>query len=165
MKFIDKFCEILNEQLSLHEKLLSLSQEKKTILIKGSLPDLERIIKEEHKLIQEVKYLERDRLAMVKQLAEALKISADRITISFLTEVMQDEASKERLQRIKGNLEEVVKELTEVNQLNAKLLEQSLEYIHATMDAITADPEEDLLYSHPVKQGVKKGRSVFDAKT
>lgn len=165
MKFIEKFCEILSEQLSLHEKLLSLSQEKKEVLIKGSLPGLEKIIKEEHKFIQDAQYLERDRHAMILQLAESLKIDPTQITISFLSEVVKDDPIKERINHLKSNLEEVLKELTQVNELNAKLLQQSLEYIQTTMETITDDPDQEIVYSNPGKSNAKKGKSVFDAKT
>ncbi|OEH86724.1 hypothetical protein BHU72_00150 [Desulfuribacillus stibiiarsenatis] len=166
MKFIEKFYEILRDQLAHHEKLLSLSQEKKTILISGSLADLEKIVKEEHKLIQDVRYMEKDRHAMVLQLAESLKISPDDITISFLTNVVQDEVVKQRLGKIKSDLEEVVQELAKINELNAKLLQQSLDYIQTTIEAITEDPDQDLTYSKPVaNSSLKKGKSVFDART
>jgi len=165
VKFIDKFNEILNEQLSLHEKLLSLSQEKKDVLINGSLSNLEKIIKQEHKLIQDVRFLEKDRYAMIQQLAEALKIDVNKITISFLIDIVQEDATKARLTSLKSNLEEVVRELTEVNELNAKLLKQSLEYIQTTMETITDDPDQEMVYTNPAKSGIRKSRSVFDAKT
>lgn len=165
MKFIDKFCEILNEQLALHENLLSLSEEKKEILINGSLARLEQIVKEEHKLIQEVSYLEKDRYAMIRQLAEALRIEVEKITVSFLIEVVQDENDKHRLTKLKDSLEEVVKELGDINELNAKLLEQSLEYIQTTMEIITDDPDQEAVYTNPAKANMRKGRSIFDAKS
>ncbi|OEF97705.1 flagellar protein FlgN [Desulfuribacillus alkaliarsenatis] len=165
MKFIEKFCEILSEQLTLHEKLLTLSQDKKTILIEGSLPKLEKIIKEEHNLIQESRHLEKDRNAMIQQLAESLKIAPDNVTISFLIEVVQEDIAKQRLSSLKEKLEEVLKELSQVNQLNAKLLKQSLEYIQTTMESITDDPEQEMVYGNPSKSNAKKGRSVFDTRT
>lgn len=57
MKFIDKFNEVLRDQLVIHEQLLSLSKEKKDVLISGTLSKLEDIVKEEHRLIQEVSHL------------------------------------------------------------------------------------------------------------
>ncbi len=165
MKFIEKFCDILQEQLKLHEQLVSLSTEKKAILIEGSLERLERLIKSEHRLIQEVQYLERDRSAMVKQLAEALKISPDRVTISFLTDVVQLPEEKQRLGELKGDLQQVIEELMQINEVNSNLLKQSLEYIQATMEAITDDPGEDIVYTNPAKLAGRKGKSVFDAKS
>lgn len=165
MKFIEKFCEILSEQLSVHEKLLTLSEEKREVLIKGSLPGLEKILKEEHKLIQEAQYLEKDRHAMILQLAENLKVDSSQLTISFLLDVVKDDPINNRINKLKTNLGEVLKELTQVNELNAKLLQQSLEYIQTTMETITDDPDQEIVYSNPIKSNAKKGKSVFDAKT
>ena len=165
MKFIEKFCDIIQEQLQLHEQLLSLSTEKKTILIEGSLERLEKLIKNEHRLIQEVQYLERDRFAMVKQLAEVLKISPDRVTISFLIDVVQSSEEKQLMAELKDNFQRVIEELTRINEINSNLLKQSLEYIQTTMEAITEDPGEDIVYTNPTKMVGRKGKSVFDAKS
>lgn len=165
MKFIDKFNEVLRDQLVIHEQLLSLSKEKKDVLISGTLSKLEDIVKEEHRLIQEVSHLEQDRYAMITQLAESLGLGVESITISFLLEVIKNDATKDRLVKLRDDLDDTVSELAEINELNAKLLEQSLEYIQTTMELITDDPEEELFYSNPNKQAAKKGKSVFDAKS
>lgn len=165
MSFIDKFCEILSDQLLLHEKLLAIGKEKKQVLIDGTLPELEKIIKQEHELIQKTRFLEKDRHLMITQLAEKLNVGVEKLSVSFLIEAVKEQREKDRLIKLKENLETVIQELSDINQLNSQLLQQSLEYIQTTMEAITEDPDQEMVYSNPSKSSLKKSKSVFDAKS
>jgi flagellar biosynthesis/type III secretory pathway chaperone len=60
---------------------------------------------------------------------------------------------------------ETIEKLRELNQLNQKLIEQSLAFIEYSMDLVLGPSEDNATYQNPVhqQQGVKR-RGMFDSR-
>ena len=72
---------------------------------------------------------------MVDQACRLLGIPADELNISVAVEQAEDEL-KEKLIALKDEIENTLKDLKEVNDLNSELIKKSLEYIDFSINLI-----------------------------
>ena len=75
----------------MHEELLDLAAKKKDVLIVNNISALEEIVDQERILLKKVKGLESKREASAGELAKALNIKKDRITMDEVEKHMEGE--------------------------------------------------------------------------
>lgn len=100
--------------LTLHTRLLELAYEKEQVLINGDMPAFTALVKEEAKLVRQIAQKEAERLQGL---------------------LVLDDEEKEALRP-------VLFELKRQNELNAALLEQSLNYINWHLDMLMPDADD-----------------------
>ena len=149
--------DVLGEETRVYEKILQLSKEKKDIVIEGKVSELEEITKNEQTLVIKLGKLEILRESCVEEIAEQLNIKPSELTISELSEHLNEENAK-KLIECKNKLEDVLKELKEINQLNSKLIKNSLDYIDFSLNILSAASETNNNYNNSgeVNDGNKK---------
>lgn len=155
MDNLDKVILCLEKENSIYEKLLSISKEKKKVIIDGKIDELDSIIKMEGNLVLEISKLEDEREKTVNDLAKELGCNREELSISYLCGKLENNRA-EHLKKIADSIGGTLKELKEINDLNGKLIEQSLEYVNFSIN-LMADVLEE-------QQGAFKGKSLFDAK-
>lgn len=109
--------------------------------MEGKVSQLEQLTGVEQRLLLNVGGLEQQREEVVDELARLLDIPADELNISVAVEQAEDEL-KEKLIALKDEIENTLKDLKEVNDLNSELIKKSLEYIDFSINLIAGGPED-----------------------
>lgn len=141
--------ESMQKLLKLHKSLLELSLKKTGILETEDIQTLTQLLKEEQAHI----------LAIEKIEAERMKASSDRKLNELLEEMPEPE--KGVLEEISQELRGIISQIQEQNELNTRLISQSLKFISFSM-SIVEPPQDDYNYGSN-KTGVQ-GKSLFSSK-
>jgi flagellar biosynthesis/type III secretory pathway chaperone len=158
----ERLIEILEKESALYRDILDLSRHKTNTIVEGRVSQLEQLTGVEQRLLLSVGGLEQQREEVVDQLARRLGIPADELNISVAVEQAEDEL-KEKLVALKEEIENTLKDLKEVNDLNSELIKKSLEYIDFSINLIAGGPE-DVTYDAKKGRDKGKGASFFDQK-
>ncbi|WP_066315403.1 flagellar protein FlgN [Bacillus sp. FJAT-29814] len=145
---------ILQEMISVYEKLLTVGKEKQAALIKGDSEQLLAIFPKESSLIKEISQLEERR---------------QQETIAYQSKTLSEliaEAAEERgeLLNYQTELKGKLTALEQQHHLNRELIESSLQYINSMLGLFTQKQEQPLTYSAKQYTQSNASRSFFDAK-
>ncbi|HWO77296.1 MAG TPA: flagellar protein FlgN [Bacillus sp. (in: firmicutes)] len=139
----------LEKLLQLHQEILLLSQQKTEVVKKGDMENLQQILKKEQKLILELDRAEKERQAA----AQVIVPSVEKPTIeNCLPQLSQEQ--QEKLIGLRDKLKEVIAQIELQNNLNYELIQQSLQFIHVSLN-LFRPKEESINYSPPKGQKPK----------
>ncbi|MBS4195508.1 flagellar protein FlgN [Lederbergia citri] len=153
--------ESMEKLLRLHEQLHNAALEKTEALKKNDIKSLDKLLREEQKLVTSIQITENKR-----QQATAILTNDDKTaTISQIIQQLEG-PNKDTLSILQVKLSNVISELQETNTLNQQLLQYSLQFINLNLDLLSPEPE---LPNYTKSQGEASenaltGRSVFDSK-
>ncbi|HHW32015.1 MAG TPA: flagellar protein FlgN [Clostridiaceae bacterium] len=134
--FISKLADILEQERAIYQDILKMSKEKTNVIIEGRVSDLERIVSSEQSLIVQLGKLEELRENLISEISSYLNIPPQDLKISDII-VHVDEEQAERLRICKKGIEGTLNELMNVNDLNSKLIKNSLEYIDFSINILS----------------------------
>ncbi|PKM44506.1 MAG: hypothetical protein CVV03_07705 [Firmicutes bacterium HGW-Firmicutes-8] len=154
--------ETVEKQLDIYRELLSLAQAKKPVLVKGDIPELEKMTKEEELLILQVGRLEEQRRSLHQALANHFVLSSEELSLSELIRRTDGDTSQ-RFQLVFAEMTEVLKELADINQVNIELIKSSLDYIDFSMDILTSTNRAPV-YNEQDDDKKQTAAKVFDRK-
>ncbi len=164
---IEELIESLHEEKVCYEELLAIGQEKTKIIIEGNAPTLVELTKVEQEFVSRVIGLDKKRMGIIEDIAIVTNKDASELTISHLTELLVNQKEEHaQLVMLKDAIKEVVEKFKTINDRNKILLQESLDYIDFTMNAIqsvnaianTNYQSEGNMYNHA------DSRRLFDAK-
>lgn len=160
--------EILEQLIVEHEKMLKLAGHKKDVLIKGNIDELSRILQFESRCINAIQSLELEREKHVSLYLMQRGIRKETCYLSDLIEMAEQPELKQSLSMCQQKLGKIMAELKETNDLNQKLIEQSLEFVNFTLEEMTA-PSEEPTYQNTQKASrpnpyTKPSHGFFDSK-
>lgn len=155
--------EILDKEAQVYDEILQLSKDKTTIVIEGKIAELEEITKAEQSLIVKIGELESLRENCVEEIADQLNIKPSELTVSELTKQLNDESAK-KLVECKNKIEDILKKLKEVNNLNSKLIRNSIDYIDFSLNILSAASDTNNNYSNNGEVGEGKKKTFMDIK-
>lgn len=127
---------ILTEMLELYRALLALSRQKRDMLVKVQVQDIEAVTKREETLILQIGKLEGLREQLVAEIAKTSQLAPESLNLAKIRELV-DEATANRFVWIDKEFDEVLKELTPLNKLNTELIQQSLGFINYNLNLLT----------------------------
>lgn len=130
-----QLAEVLGEQVAVFETLLDLSWRKRDVLVQGGMSEFEAIIEAEQALLWQVGKLEQRRLELQGELADLLGIGVEDVTMTAVI-AASDEAQRADLVRLQQHLGNLLADLNGLNSGNARLLQQSLDYINVAMEVL-----------------------------
>jgi len=159
---IDKIIEVLEQETAIYESILEISQDKTNIIIEGKIALLEKIVKLEQSLILKMRKLEDMREDLVSRLSEELNLKESDLTISEVSKHLQDEKAEE-LKLKQEKMVGVLGSLKSSNELNSRLIKNSLDYIDFSINLLTAVGGGNN-YSDSGKVDSSKNRSILDMK-
>jgi len=156
----DRLIEILQSQLELYNRLLESARKKKVFIINNNLEALRKATSDENNLVGGLQRLEREREALVLNLAKQLCIPLNGLTLVILINQINDPFVKKRLSELRIRMRDDMDELKAINEQNKALINQSLEYIDFTMNLLRSS------VSGPVYAGAEEihGQVFFDAR-
>ena len=139
----------LEKLLELHQELLALSQQKTEVVKKGDMENLQHMIKQEQKLIIEIDRAEKERQAA----AQTMVPSVEKPALDDCLPLLSQE-QRARLIDLREKLQAVIAEIEIQNHLNYELIQQSLHFIHVSLN-LFRPKEEAINYGPPKGQKPK----------
>ncbi len=157
---VRKLIGILDQESLIYNDILKISKNKKNLIVDGKVSELENLVKMEQALIVKIGKLESDREEEIKFIAQ--EYNADNLNITGLMKLIDNTQAKE-LEKSRNNMLKILGELKENNDLNCKLVKNSLEYIDFSIN-ILSPAEADKNYSNMGKVNAPKKKNLFDVK-
>ncbi|WP_297990094.1 flagellar protein FlgN [uncultured Anoxybacillus sp.] len=148
--------DLMQKLLKLHRGLLQLAKQKTEAIKKSDIGALQDMMNKEQTYVMAIRQLESERMRLLAHLPEE-----ERTVRRFAEQLPQQERGA--LLELADELSALIGELKQQNELNMQLLQQSLQFIHFTLDAIMPN-EHDITYD-PKRTDELPTRSSFEAKT
>ena len=152
----------LDKLIDIQTELLNYADLKKTALIERKADELNRLVKEETKLVKQLGQTESERMQLVETLMQ------EHPTLSFaeFAEQLPDEQVKQKLQLQLKTLQQLTAELQDKNKVNDRLLKDSMSFVQHMIDQITQSQQQQFNYQSPMGQQQKQtsSRGFFDTK-
>lgn len=165
---MDNLVEVLEEENTCYEKLVSLSKDKKQAIIQADIVTLEAITGREQDISSELRNLDIRRDAVLKDMADVLGKDMEEMTITRLIGYLdQQKEEQARLSRIRAKLLSTGNEMREWNLRNQALLKQALEMVEFDLTlfkSMRQAPETANYDKNAYNTGDLLGSSGFDAK-
>jgi esterase/lipase len=106
--------------------------------------------------------LEEIREKVINDLCAEISINQSEMTISELLKYI-DNSQVQKLESYKTNLLDKIKEIKEVNELNSKLITNSIDYINFSINIISSAPADNNYCNTGLTNEAKK-KTFFDVK-
>ncbi|TMU84299.1 flagellar protein FlgN [Bacillus sp. BHET2] len=154
----------LEKLYKLHKSLFDLSVDKTDVIKQGEMSELDSVLKGEQKHLAAINTVEVDRQRESSHYLQSRGVVLnDAPTISQCIEHSSPE-DQATLVHWQQKLVDIISELKIRNELNQKLVYQSLQFVNMNLSMMQPEPDQST-YSRP--NGEKKsptGRSMFDSK-
>ncbi|MBP3468912.1 MAG: flagellar protein FlgN [Lachnospiraceae bacterium] len=125
---------ILNQEDEAYRELVKLSELKTPVIIKGDLPELNRITEEEQVIVGRIQKFEKDRIQTMKDIADVTNHASEELKIIDLINMMASRPEEQRqLREIHDKLKMTLGNMSIVNERNRDLLKSSLEMVQFEM--------------------------------
>ncbi len=162
---VQTIIEILEKLEKMHKSLLELALKKTEVVKKGDMVELDQILKNEQSHVAAIETLEKQRQLLVTDYLKSKGIDfSDIPTVADVIEAANTENEREQLEQVRNRLVQVVGELKSQNELNQKLVYQSLQFVNMTLDMVRPRPEQINYSGKEVKgQNVVQKKSFFDS--
>ena len=160
---INELITVLDQEARVYENILRMSKNKTNIIVEGKVVELDNIVKLEQSLVLQMGRLEKLREELVEKLAGEIGIKPLEVTISELMKHINSERAQ-RLKACQDKLSTTVNELKDTNGINAKLIQNSLDYINFSINLIATADVGNNNYGNKGQVNDSKKRSLFDVK-
>lgn len=145
---IAKIVATLEKVEKMHKSLLELAIAKTEHIKLGDMKKLDQLIKNEQAHVAGIDTLERQRQLMVTDYLRAKGIALTDIpTVADLIETAQKTESTEALVDVRERLIEILAKLKTQNDLNQKMVFNSLQMVNITLDSMRPQRTEQFNYS------------------
>lgn len=137
---MDKIIQNLTNLVRMHKSLLDLATKKTDVIVESNMEELDALIKTEQAHVAAIEQLERQRQQLVTDYLAA-KGSASSLTptVAELIEAA-DAPNKAKIQTIREELLTIIDALKAKNELNQKMVYQSLQMVNMTLDMMRPQP-------------------------
>lgn len=137
---MDKIIQNLTNLVRMHKSLLDLATKKTDIIVESNMEELDALIKTEQAHVAAIEQLERQRQQLVTDYLAA-KGSAPSLTptVAELIEAA-DAPNKAKIQTIREELLTIIDALRAKNELNQKMVYQSLQMVNMTLELMRPRP-------------------------
>jgi flagellar biosynthesis/type III secretory pathway chaperone len=159
----ERLIGVLAKMLELYQALLVISKQKHDILVSAKAVELEAITKQEELLIVQIGKIETARENAIQEIIDANKIVEDHLTVSRLAQ-LAEEPFGVQLSELLEKLQQVTAELVRMNQINTKLIEQSLSYINFNLNLLTQNTIGPTYAAKGQQSQASPNRAMLDRK-
>jgi len=136
--------QVLDREAGLHERLLVAAEAKRQAILKGDLPAMEQLLREEQTLLGEVEREEKSREALAGRARASLGLPAD-ARLAALIEKAGDPLGA-RLAAVRERLRAALDKLRYRTRQNAELLRASLQHVEAFLRTVLEAGDPDPQY-------------------
>lgn len=132
----------------IHKGLLELAKKKTEFVKAGDMKALDELIKQEQAHVATIETLEQQRQVMVTEYLRAKGIAlTDTPTVADVIEAAKGDAMQQPLILIRERLMSLLDELRQQNDLNQKMVFNSLQMVSLTLEAMRPQRPEQFNYS------------------
>ncbi len=162
-KSVEQLMMALNKEYEVYEEVLEIAKNKRKIIVEGRIKELDGITGREQSMILTIAKLENIREVIIRNIVEELNIDSIE-NISELTQYLDDKSKREIID-IRDKFADILKTVKNENDLNSKLIEQSLEYIEFNKNLLTTLEHSGSTYgSKADEKDSKVKNNLFDAR-
>ncbi|MBB5179317.1 flagellar biosynthesis/type III secretory pathway chaperone [Planomicrobium koreense] len=152
----------LEELIEIQKQLIDYAEQKRVVLIERRVDELNVLVKDEAKLVKQLNVIEAERERVAIQLME--QYGAD--SFSGLVDGLPDELMKRKLQTQVKTLQGLLVELQAKNQINERLLLDSMHFVQHMIDQVTKTKQQHFNYQSPIgnQKPQTSSQGFFDTK-
>ncbi|MCT4566291.1 MAG: flagellar protein FlgN [Maledivibacter sp.] len=162
-KSVEQLILALDKEYEIYKEVLEVAKQKKQIIVEGKMKELDDITSKEQAIILSIGKLESIREAILKNIVNELDIDEAQ-NISQLSKYLDDK-SKKKILAIRDKFKDILIGVRNQNDLNNKLIQQSLEYIEFNKNLLTSLENQGSTYSSNAdEKDIKIKNNLFDAK-
>jgi len=132
---------VLTESVTLYNDLLLLGEEKRRALVEADTAELDAITRREELRILDGTRLEERRAKATAALATRYHLTDKKIALSRLAEVAEP-VMADQIRALGAELDVVVNQLVRLNETNAALIHQALNFVHYNLNLLTRSQAE-----------------------
>jgi hypothetical protein len=132
---VRKLIDILKGEADVYRNILDMGRKKTDVIVEGRIQELEAILKVEQKLIGKIAIIENNREETAENLAAELGLNTKNNGINeILTHLDVKQANE--LEKNRENMINIFDEIKKINELNARLIKNSLDYIDFSINLL-----------------------------
>ncbi|MGX8796356.1 flagellar protein FlgN [Fusibacter sp. JL298sf-3] len=161
-RWIDQLVQTLNKETEIYHDVLKLSIKKREAIRTQDIKMLEKVTGEEQALVVTLFKLEEIREKVTDGLMQEMGIDAVD-TLDQLGKFMLPD-DRERVQAAKTELFVVLKNVTDENKFNNKMMEDKLEWIQLNLDLLTSVSDDSGKYDKDAVNDTYERKNIFDAR-
>jgi flagellar biosynthesis/type III secretory pathway chaperone len=163
IQLVDQLVGVLKQETKVYDDILRISKNKTNTIIKGKVAELENIVKLEQALVMQIGKLEGAREKLVEELSAQLDMQSSEVTISDIVSKLKGEQA-DALKEYQEKMSSVLGDLRGANDLNSKLIKNSLDYISFSVNILTTNDMGSNNYGSSGSVSDSKKRRLFDVK-
>jgi len=137
----------MNNQVKEYDRFVGMMEKKEKLLIKGKTKQLQAMLKDEEKLINELEILEKKRIEAIK---DCFPDSEKPPSLREVLDNVPDDLRKD-FEQSAINLVEKLNKVAALNRSNAELIKESLNFIMYNVNLLSSDPSLDNIYENTGK--------------
>ncbi|MBP2001780.1 flagellar biosynthesis/type III secretory pathway chaperone [Paenibacillus shirakamiensis] len=163
---VHQLIEALSQLDQAHANMIELAGEKQTAIMNNDVDGLIGILNQESRTLKRIEQLEDVRLATCYHFLKEKGVKSQlKLTITELSRLVFDPDEKKLLTDMQRQLSDKLQHLKRLNDLNQKLIEQSLTFLEYSLDLLVGAPDEAATYQHPAdKPGSVRRPGIFDTR-
>ncbi|WP_138753701.1 flagellar protein FlgN [Paenibacillus sinopodophylli] len=162
---VSQIVDTLQQQYRLYEQLLDIELKKKALIMKNDVLTLNVLTQKEKLLAANAEKLEQQRVLLTVRYIKEIGFRIRSGVLSELIKAVTNPNEKEELIHMHGKLTSLLTQLKHANDLNQQLIQQSLDYLDFSIGLMVDDPNEDLVYRHPMNQQAgNRSNKIFDSR-
>ncbi len=162
-KSVEQLIMTLNKEYEIYEEVLKLAKEKKRVVIDGRIKELDAITRKEQSIIFNLGKIDKVREALTINISKELRIEVFK-NVTELSQYLEGDL-KDQILEVRDKLVDIVEKVKKANDLNNKLIQQSLEYIEFNKNLLTSMETKGITYgSMADEKEVKTKNNLFDAR-
>ncbi|MCZ8536921.1 flagellar protein FlgN [Paenisporosarcina quisquiliarum] len=151
----------LEELMVILKQLINLAERKKVVLIERKVDELNQLVQEEAKIVKQLNQVDQER----EQLVESALQNHPSLSFSQFVEQLPNEFTRKNLQSKLKTLQQLMMELHDINKVNERLVEDSVNFVQHMIEHITKSKQQHFNYQSPNQQKSQtSNRGFFDTK-
>lgn len=159
----EELLAVLGKMLSIYQAILRLSRQKYEILVAAKSQELTKVTEQEEILILQIGKLEEYRESLVAELMALHGIEEGKFSFNALNKIAQP-AVVERMESLRKDFGEVMKEIGPLNKLNTELIQQALGFINYNINILSQTAVGPTYAAKGQNNEQAPKRTAFDAR-
>jgi hypothetical protein len=161
---VKELINLLNSEYKVYVDIYEIAKKKKDVLVKGQVKELENLLKVEETLVIKMGKLENLREQNLLDIASSLNIKVEDINVSNIVKKIDPLYQKE-LKQSQENLVKIIDDIKNINEINTKLIQNSLEFIDFSINVFAnASESGENNYGSSGKVNEQKTKTILDMK-
>ena len=152
----------LEELIIILNQLINMAQKKKVVLIERKVDELNQLGQEEAKIVKQLSQVDQERELLVESALQ----NHPSLRFSQFVEQLPDDLTRKNLQSKLKILQQLMTELHDINKVNERLIEDSVNFVQHMIQHITKSKQQNFNYQSPIGQQKTQtsNRGFFDTK-